>query len=223
MTTDALIVFLRSPVLGRVKSRIAEVLGAEFTLGLYRAFLADLAALSRHVPVQTVAVYDGLEGEVPEDFSDTPCLMQRGNDIGERMFNAFSDVFAMGFERATLIGSDLPDLPPSHILAAFERLADAHVVLGPAADGGYYLMNCRQDSLIRSVFSGVPWGGANVCAETLRRVEQAGLRPALVEPWQDIDTCEDLKRFYRMHLSDAASLHTMRYLKTREEADGLRV
>ncbi len=139
------------------------------------------------------------------------------------MFNAFSEVFAMGFERAALIGSDLPDLPIDRITAAFARLADAHVVLGPAADGGYYLMGCRPDSLLPSLFSGLTWGGATVCADTIRRVEQAGLRPALIEPWQDIDTCEDLKRFYRMHLGDAAVSHTMRYLRDRGEADGLRL
>jgi hypothetical protein len=220
---DALIVFLRSPVSGRVKTRIAKVLGDEFTLGLYHAFLADLAAVCRRVPARTVAACDGPEGETPEAFSGSPCLVQRGHDMGERMFNAFADVFAMGFERAALIGSDLPDLPPERILGAFERLADADVVLGPAADGGYYLMGCRRNSLLLSLFSGMSWGGASVCADTIRRIEQAGLRPALVEPWRDIDTCEDLKRFYRMHLGDAVSLNTMHYLRTRGEADGLRI
>ncbi len=223
MIKDALIVFFRSPKRGQVKTRIAQALGEDFTLELYRAFLADLAVLSRQVPAQTVAVYDGPEREAPEAFSDKPCLLQRGGDIGRKMFNALSDVLAMGFKRAVLIGSDLPDLPASHIQAAFEKLAEAHVVLGPATDGGYYLIGCRKESLRPSLFSGIDWSGASVCAETLRRVEEARLEAALVEPWPDIDTCEDLKQFYLRNAHKEESLHTMRFLKQQEAVTSLDV
>jgi hypothetical protein len=223
MMKDALIVFFRTPLRGRVKTRIARILGDDFTLALYRTFLADLAALSRQVPAQTVAVYDDPEGKAPEAFSDKPCFLQRGGDIGGKMFNALSDVLAMSFERAVLIGSDLPDLPARHIQAAFEKLAEAQVVLGPATDGGYYLIGCRKESLRASLFSGIDWRGASVCAETIRRVEEAGLEAALIEPWPDIDTCEDLKQFYLRHQNEEDSFHTMQYLKTQEAKNALRL
>ncbi len=223
MTKDALIVFFKAPELGCVKTRIAALLGNDVTLGLYLAFLADLAALAREVSAKTVAACDGVSEKPPQAFDGASCLKQRGADIGEKMANALADVFAMGFDRAVLIGSDLPDLPANHIQQAFEKLAGAQVVLGPATDGGYYLIGFRKESLSRELFSGIHWGGTSVLSETLARAGAVGLQAELIDVWPDIDTVEDLKRFYLRHAAEEDFLHTMRYLKQQEVAYGLRL
>ena len=223
MTKDALIVFLKAPEHGRVKTRLAAHLGDDVTLELYLAFLEDLAALARSFVEKTFVVYDGIEENPPQAFAGMPFFKQRGATIGGKMSNAFADVFAMGFDRAVLIGSDLPDLPVEHLLQAFEKLDGAQVVLGPATDGGYYLIGFRKDSFSQALFSDIGWGGPSVLSETLARAEAAGLQTALVDPWPDIDTMEDLKRFYLRNVQTGRGSHTMHFLKQQEEAHGLRL
>ncbi len=223
MTKDALIVFLKSPEHGWVKTRLAARLGNDVALGLYLAFLEDLADLARSFVEKTFVVYDGIEENPPQAFAGMPFFKQRGADMGEKMASALADVFKMGFDRAVLIGSDLPDLPANHLHQALKKLADTPLVLGPATDGGYYLIGCRKETFSRALFSDIHWSGPTVLSETLARAYAVGLQTALIDPWPDIDTVEDLKRFYLRNAQTGRAPHTMQFLKQQEAEHGLRL
>lgn len=212
MKKDALILFLKYPERGKVKTRLADLLGEDVTCELYRCFLADIATMIRDVRAEKMIVYAGDAGLSFPDFPDIPCLQQRGSNIGERMNNAFADVFSFGYERCVLIGSDSPDLPARLIDDAFKKLSSADVVLGPSADGGYYLIGCQCSSLYSSLFSDIPWSTARVLSATLRQIDSSGLTYEKLEQWSDIDNLDDLKIFYQRNLHDRTESKTMQYL-----------
>ena len=212
MNKDALILFLRYPERGAVKTRIAETLGAEMTYELYRRFLADLAQIAREVNAEKIMVYSGPENAVFPDFPGLRLIRQWGTDIGERMYFAFQDVFALGFERCVLIGCDSPDLQDRLVNEAFDKLTSVDVVFGPCADGGYYLVGCKSAGLCRSMFSDISWSTAEVLEDTLKQVAKAGLSSAQLEAWPDIDEAEDLKQFYERNRKRTAMLQTMKFL-----------
>ncbi len=212
MTKDALILFLKYPERGKVKTRLADVLGEDVTCELYRRFLADIATMVRSVRAEKMIVYAGDDGLSFPDFSGIPCLRQHGSHIGERMNNAFADVFNLGYERCVLIGSDSPDLPARLIHDAFQKLSSADVVLGPSADGGYYLIGGQRSSLDSSLFADIPWSTASVLPATLQQIAKAGLMYDQLEPWSDIDNLDDLKIFYQRNLHDNTESQTMKYL-----------
>ncbi|HWP99429.1 MAG TPA: TIGR04282 family arsenosugar biosynthesis glycosyltransferase, partial [Vicinamibacterales bacterium] len=124
-------------------------------------------------------------------------LAQRGADLGERMAAVFEDAFALGYAAAVVIGSDLPSVPPAALRRAVDLLRGSPrtVVLGPAADGGYYLIGARR--AWPELFDGIAWGGTRVLEQTLAAARAAGARVALVEPWYDVDTVADLLRLAR--------------------------
>jgi len=196
---NALIIFLKYPKAGEVKTRLASVLGNVLTHKLYQCFLTDIATMTHHVNAQIMIAYSGPANAAFVDFPGVPCIQQRGRDIGERMFYAFEEVLALGFERVALIGSDAPDLPASMINDAFEILRSVDIVLGPSTDGGYYLAACNRDSLCQSMFSSIPWSTDRVFSETQQRIYDEGLVSAELQTWPDIDDFDDLKNFYMMN------------------------
>lgn len=212
MKGDAFILFFKYPERGAVKTRLARVLGDDPAYELYVRFLTDIAATAHEVEADTVIVYAGPDDAVFSGFPSGRVIRQRGSDIGERMYNAFLDVFALGFKRAVLIGSDSPDLPAGVINQALEKLASADVVLGPGTDGGYYLIGCNRDNLCESMFSGMPWSTDAVFTETLKLAARAGLVCAQLEPWSDIDEIDDLKQFYKRNEKQTKMSQTMRFL-----------
>lgn len=204
-----------------VKTRLAETLGHQLAYQIYHCFLADIAAMTRHVNAQTIIVYSGPAGMSFSDFPGVQCLRQRGSDIGERMHCAFLDVFALGFERCALAGSDIPDLPAGMINDAFEILRSVDVVLGPSTDGGYYLVGCRPGSLRPSMFSDIPWSTDAVFSETLKRIDQAGLTSAELQPWTDIDDFDDLKSYSERNSDPSVTSHVKNFIKTKGIIHGL--
>jgi rSAM/selenodomain-associated transferase 2/rSAM/selenodomain-associated transferase 1 len=124
----------------------------------------------------------------------TPLLLpQSGGDLGERMSAAFRQLFAAGYARVILIGSDLPSLPPSRIADADHALRrGADVVFGPAEDGGYYLIGLSRPTDL--LFSGIAWGGPDVLRQTVARARAAGWRVETIDPWYDVDSPADLAR-----------------------------
>jgi rSAM/selenodomain-associated transferase 1 len=121
-------------------------------------------------------------------------MPQNGKDLGERMKNGFIDGFALGYKRIVLIGSDIPDLPMRHIEEAFESLKKMDAAIGPAYDGGYYLIGFKDMAFFPQVFEGIAWGTKNVFGETMKKFKRSR-RVVYTLPYQrDIDTAEDLKR-----------------------------
>jgi hypothetical protein len=206
---------LRLPILGTVKTRLAKALGQDQTLELYHAMMADTfelagaSALSftSDSPSEMLDVHifytlaNGGTGlseflqSIPQGFLLTP---QKGRDLGERIEHAFMSLFAKGYSRVAIIGVDSPDLPVDNIVQAFNLLKslDTSLVLGPAVDGGYYLiaMSAAANSKLKAVFQGVPWGESSVLTETLKNAKEAGISVSLLAKWYDIDTESDLLR-----------------------------
>ena len=215
MNGDAFVLFLRYPEKGAVKTRLAASLGEDRTYELYRCFLSDLALMIQEVKAAIIIAYSGPAGAQFPEFPGILCLRQRGDDLGQRLYFAFEDVFAEGFDRLVLAGSDIPDLPSAFVNEALSRLAAADIVLGPGTDGGYYLIGCTRSGLNQAIFSGIPWSTPRVFSETLKRVAEAKLTAWLLPEWPDIDDLDDLQQFYARNADRAGSSRVMAFLKAK--------
>jgi uncharacterized protein len=202
MKRQCLIVFVKSPEAEGVKSRLAATIGEQKTCQLYRCFIEDLLdALDKGNYGLKIFFYPPTDQPVlsrwlGEDRSYEP---QAGEDLGQRMKNAFEKCFADGFEAAILIGSDCPDLPQEIIDEGFTVLTSRDAVIGPSLDGGYYLIGFQAATFLPELFTGIPWSTDGVLKRTLEIVDQKGLRVFLLPPWRDIDTHEDLKALVERH------------------------
>jgi rSAM/selenodomain-associated transferase 1 len=194
----ALAVMTRAPSDESGKTRLLAELGISNGLELRRAILLDTLDVARRVTaVQPVVVFTpaAAQAELSELAGGGWTLIpQRGDDLGERLELAFADLFAAGFPGALIIGSDLPTLPAEYLqLAAAQLMAlDDAVVLGPARDGGYYLVGLRNAH--PELFRGVAWSTAAVLSETIGIARGAGLQVSFVPEWYDVDSLEDLRR-----------------------------
>ncbi|MCS6889379.1 TIGR04282 family arsenosugar biosynthesis glycosyltransferase [Chloroflexus sp.] len=192
----ALVMMARLPAAGRVKTRLCPPLTPAQAATLYAAFLRDLVELLRAVPgVHPIIAY--APDEAADYFAalapDMARLPQTGADLGERLATVTGAVLGEGAPAVVVIGSDSPSLPPAHIaqaLAALEHGVD--LVLGPADDGGYYLVGLRRPA--PELFTNVTMSTSTVLGDTLAIAEQLGLRTVLIDPWYDIDTIADLVR-----------------------------
>jgi rSAM/selenodomain-associated transferase 1 len=140
-------------------------------------------------------------------------MPQSGASLGERMEKAFAAMFSEEVAQAVLIGSDSPDLDTSIIDEAFEGLATNDLVVGPAIDGGYYLIGFNAGSFLSKIFHGIPWGTNQVFDSTADLITKSNLSMHTLPKWQDIDTYDDLKAFFlRAREKGLTSLKTMKYL-----------
>jgi hypothetical protein len=179
-------VFAKPPVAGEVKTRLAATLGADRAAALARAFLEDTLEAVQSVPWAEVAL--ATTAPFP---ATAPTVLQGTGDLGARI----ERVLRAALERAPIaiaIGADAPALPRRLLEAARLALAEADAVLGPAADGGFYLLGLRRCP--QGLLAGLPWSASDTCARTLAQLRAAGLRTVLVEEWFDIDRPEDLDR-----------------------------
>jgi rSAM/selenodomain-associated transferase 1 len=124
-------------------------------------------------------------------------MPQRGENLGERMKNSFTEAFTMNFKRVVLIGSDIPDLPLEFIEEAFHSLQEKDVVIGPSLDGGYYLIGFKDKTFSSQVFKGIPWSTERVFEQTTKILEREGLTVHFLKPLRDIDTIEDLRNLFK--------------------------
>jgi rSAM/selenodomain-associated transferase 1 len=190
------LVFVRGPVRGTVKTRLAASLGADAALRIYRRLaehtLREAAALAgdgvqvrvHHTPANAGDAVRAWLG------ADAVYLPQAEGDLGARMEDAFARAFAGGAERVVIVGSDLPALSAGLLRRAFDLL-DAHpAVLGPARDGGYYLLGLTHP--VAGIFDGIAWSTADVLAATFARFRAAGIEPVLLETLADVDEAGDL-------------------------------
>lgn len=219
MRNNCLIVFVRYPEPGQVKSRLARDCGNLFAADLYRAFILDTLAYAGKGDWHLRVFYDPPEKEdsikemLGRGRSYRP---QRGKDLGARMANAFQDCFAEGSSSVVLIGSDVPDLPDLIVQSAFDLLAGpGDAVVGPAADGGYYLIGFKAEAFTSDIFADIPWGTNCVCRDTLKILREHDCRVSLLAEWQDVDTRDDLIRLaQRSRQTPFACSRTMQYLKS---------
>jgi rSAM/selenodomain-associated transferase 1 len=191
-----LLFFVKSPEIGKVKSRLAAVIGDEPAAKLYKEFVTQmLSTIQRGDFPFYVCFYpeDALKALKEWLGGQYQYFTQKGEDLGERMRNGFTDAFAMGFKRVVLIGSDIPDLPREFIEEAFTSLKEKDAVIGPSYDGGYYLIGFRDKNFSSRVFEGMAWGTEAVFDETMKVLEQLRQAVHTLPCQRDIDTIEDLK------------------------------
>jgi rSAM/selenodomain-associated transferase 1 len=189
---EVVLVFARAPTRGAVKTRLAATVGDDAALAVYR-WLAERTLRALGGPARTWTLRALVAGDV-EALGGWRALVdevrsQRGGDLGARMAAAMGDALREGYARVVIVGTDCPTLDAARVRAALQALREAPAVIGPALDGGYYLLG---GSAPLPVFDGVPWSTAVVADETRARLARAGLpwRELSAEP--DIDRAEDL-------------------------------
>jgi rSAM/selenodomain-associated transferase 1 len=195
MTADRLLVFVKAPRAGAVKTRLAAVLGTENAARLYRAIAGE--EIRRTAPrggeyARTFFVDppDGAE-DIARWLPGETLVPQKGRDLGERMANAFAAAFAEGARRVALIGSDVPTCGREHVAEALAALDDHDLALGPTHDGGYYLI--ALDRPRPELFQAIPWSTPAVLPATAERAGVLGLAVRMLDPLRDIDTLEDIR------------------------------
>jgi len=199
-----LLVFARVPALGRVKTRLAAGVGDAVALATYHELLAitHKAIVEAGVPA-TVWLADTAAAQPSavetQHWPNLAACCQPAGDLGTRMEAAFAAAFAKGAQRVAIIGTDCPGLRAAHLTEAFALLETHDLVLGPATDGGYYLLGSRapQPELLRNK----AWSTASVLADTLADARRLGLRVALLPELRDVDTADDLAAWHAEGLS----------------------
>jgi len=192
MKKEVVLVFQKNAILGKVKTRLASGMGELRALEIYRHLIQLTYSALEDVPVPVWTYFSDFIPESPYP-SVEKCFVQEGQDLGERMANAFARSFELGMDKVVLIGTDCPMLQSQHLNQAFEALTHFDLVVGPATDGGYYLigMNRRADYL----FEGITWSTSQVLSQTLNVASQHGLTTTLLHELDDIDTQEDWQRY----------------------------
>lgn len=212
MSENALIILARAPQLGQGKTRLAATIGAEATLTLYKAFVTDLAqrfhnndqfdqpytlrwAVTPDLETFTTTV-SYLVPDVGDVFGDV--FPQEGDDLNDRLLNAFRATCSQGYQKTVLIGTDAPHVSLDFITQAIEALDVVDVVLGPAEDGGYYLIAMRE---AHDVFSAVPMSTSQVLHKTLERIAALDLTVEFLKPLADVDDWSTLLDLHRLLLA----------------------
>jgi uncharacterized protein len=196
-----LLLFTKPAREGRVKTRLIGDLTAAEAAALHAAFLEDLVDRLREGDFELQLAW-ALDAQDEMPAGPVPGVRQQGEDLGERLYRALSEASRDG-SIVMALGSDHPTLPLALIHEAFERLEKgAEVVLGPAEDGGYYLIALRPDAVEPGLFRDIPWSTDRVLSETLARCQ--GLAVELLPPASDVDTPEDLRRLAARLASDTS-------------------
>jgi len=197
---NALVIFAKDPVEGKVKTRLQSLLDIPTICQLYTRFLDDTLKIGFSVP--RTDLFAGVYPSLDSGYFDKAAVsgklqlfLQQGENLGDRMQKAFADRFNEGYERVVIIGGDSPTLPKGYIETAFD--CDRDVVLGPSTDGGYYLIGMNRR--VVDIFEGVNWGTERVLSQTLDRIRERAVTLELLPVWYDVDLPDEL-RFLKTHL-----------------------
>jgi len=200
MADEKLIVFVKAPRPGSVKTRLAKTLGADAACDAYRQLVEELLTeLSRLTAVELRFAPDEAAAEIQPWLRESwQARAQGGGDLGQRMQAAFADAFAAGASRVAIVGSDCPEVRAADIRQAWNELKSHDLVIGPAMDGGYWLIGLTREQ--PELFKGISWSSEHVLAQTLQRAKAAGLRIQLLRILSDVDTEKDWKDFLNSSL-----------------------
>ncbi len=187
---NLLLIFTRNPILGQCKTRLAATVGDKVALDIYRFLLNHTFAITNELPVHKQVYYSNEIWE--DDIWDNSIFdkrLQQGSDLGERMANAFTTGFEEGFENIIIIGSDMYDLDTTDLKTAFNALMQNDFVIGPAEDGGYYLLG--MSTFNDSVFKNKTWGKEKVFQSTMDDLKNEKVYQ--LKSKNDIDHYDDVK------------------------------
>ena len=188
---NALLIFARNPVYGQVKTRLAATIGNEMTLAIYEHLLQHTASITNDLPGEKIVFYSNVIEE--QDIWDNEVYkkhVQFGSDLGERMQNAFAYAFQEGNREAVIIGTDCLELTSAIITNAFAALRNNDVVIGPASDGGYYLLAIKQ--MHYELFHNINWSTDEVLKQTVAICANENLLVYQLQELSDIDNENDL-------------------------------
>jgi rSAM/selenodomain-associated transferase 1 len=185
------IIFYRNPELGKVKTRLAKTIGEEMALAIYLKLSSHTRQIIEQLKIDKAVYYSHFadtEDHWPNELYHK--AVQQGNDLGEKMCNALAEAFARGYQRVCVIGTDCLELTPSIMDTAFFQLEKFDAIIGPARDGGYYLLGMKK--LFPEVFQNKAWSTNTVAGDTIADFKKLGLRYFCLDTLGDVDEEKDL-------------------------------
>ena len=204
----AIIVFTRFPVEGKVKTRLAKNMGNKFAVSFYRVCAEHTfnELLKVKKTGSELFLFCSEENEIEQVMkwggTNFNYYFQQGNDLGLKMYNAFNTVFKKGYKKVIIIGTDAPDVSMNIVQSAISVLDNYNVVIGPANDGGYYLLGFK--SKLIDLFSGIEWSTDSVFDNTIEKLNRSKINYFMLNELTDIDTLEDLQNWLKQYKGDAA-------------------
>jgi len=204
----AIIIFTKFPVEGKVKTRLAKNMGNKFAVSLYKVCAEH--TFKELVKVKETGselfLFCSEENEIEQVMKwvgkDFNYNSQQGNDLGLKMYNAFDTVFKRGYKKVIIIGTDTPDVSMNIVQSAISVLDNYNVVIGPANDGGYYLLGFKLKLI--DLFSGIEWSSSSVFDDTIEKLKNSKINYFMLDELIDIDTLEDLQNWLKQYNGDAA-------------------
>lgn len=188
---QALIIFVRNPVLGKVKSRLAATVGEERALDIYKKLLLHTHTISKNLAVDKFIFYEDFLNE--KDIWENDIykkFLQQGAGLGDRMKQAFGKLFSEGYEKILIVGSDCYELTTSMLKDAYNALSMTDLVIGPASDGGYYLLGMKE--FIPALFDNKSWSSETVYVDTINQASHLNYTFASLITLNDVDVESDI-------------------------------
>ena len=193
---SVVLLFIKSPEKGKVKSRLAKAIGEDAALDVYKCLVWNTLENLKggKYPFRLCFYPPDSSAIIKKWLGDTyDYAPQHGRDLGEKMKSAFVQAFSDVVEKVLLIGSDIPDLSISLVDEAFNALDTSDAVIGPAHDGGYYLIGFNRDSFLPDIFQGIAWSTDSVFYQTMKVFGKSALTVHLMKVLRDVDTFDDLE------------------------------
>lgn len=193
MKKNALIIFIKNLIAGHVKTRLAATLGNDAAMDIYKQLLKNIHDKIQSLDVDKIVFYSNF---IDDDIWEKNLFqkeIQKGNDLGERMKNAFESSFIKAYEKIVIIGTDCPGIDENILKHTFAKLDNFEIVIGPATDGGYYLLGMRKENPI--LFENIEWSTGKVLKQTINLCKKNHLSYFLLPELSDIDEVKDLIHF----------------------------
>jgi len=199
---SALLIFIKNPELGKVKTRLAATIGDEKALEVFKKLLINIHDKSLNVQAEKLLFYSSFidERDIWENDIFHKNLQNQSPDLGQRMLSAFEKAKEMGYSKAIIVGSDIYEVTTEILNQGFEYLENSETVLGPSNDGGYYAIGfnfekINSDTFIQNIFLNKTWSHENVAHEALEDINSFSYACNFLPTLSDIDIEEDLKNF----------------------------
>ena len=193
---NLIIIFVKAPIPGFVKTRLAKDIGNEKACELYIKFTLEIIKeiIKTGFDMEIHYFPEKDENLIKNRFGNQyKYCCQKGKDLGEKMSNSISNALSSGYEKTLICGSDIPDLKTEILIKAFKKI-NKNPVIGPCDDGGYYLIGADKHSFHKDYFQNIEWSTDSVLKKTLAIMKKLGLKPVILEKLNDIDTIQDLKK-----------------------------
>ena len=212
--STGLLLFVKAPQAGQVKTRLGKSIGFSQSCQLYRQFGLDLVQRLQTLKIPLLIFFAPQAGLpiIQSWLGNHRYFPQQGDDLGDRMAHAFETGFQLGFQQLMILGSDSPDVPLSYLNQGIEALKLNQSVLGPSDDGGYYTLGFSPTSWCPSVFQEMAWSTESVYPQSLEILRSQSSPVHILPAWYDVDTLEDLQNFYPRNFNSTELPHSFDYL-----------